>query len=137
MDESADDLVLQILSATDQALSTEEICSRLGPGRTAKDVRVVLRDLAQKGDVSRLGPDTWRGVVVPEAVHAPAAEEPRFTDDELVRARARHGSTTSCPHCRKVGDIDTRFGWRRLHREDSDIVPQSWCFDCRFAPKAK
>lgn len=133
MDEGATDAVLQVLSTTDEALTTDQICARVGSSPTVRAVRVALRDLAEQGEVTRLGLDTWRGVALSEPVQEVKTNEGKFTEYELLRARAQHGPTTSCPHCKKVGDIDTRFGWRRLHPEDAEIVPQSWCFECRFS----
>lgn len=131
MDDGAADAVLQVLSTTDEALSTDEICARVGANRV-RDVRIALRDLAEQGEVSRIGSDRWRGLSVPEPAQKPKPYVGKFTEDELRRARARHGPTARCPHCNKLGDIDSSFGWRRMQREDPDIVPQSWCFDCRF-----
>ena len=36
--------------------------------------------------------------------------------------------TKSCPHCEKVGDISTEFGWRNCA---GTVRPQSWCTTCR------
>ncbi len=99
------------------------------------DKPFALRDLAEQGEVTKLGTDTWRGISLSKPVQRPKTLEGTFTEDELLRARARHGSTTTCPHCNKDGDIDTSFGWRRMRPEDSEPVPQSWCVKCRF-PKS-
>lgn len=131
MDDGPSDAVLQVLSTTDEALSTDEICARVGVSQV-RDVRVALRDLAELGEVSRVGTDYWRGISVAKPVPKPKTHEGKFTEDELRRARARYGLTSICPHCAKTGDTDTLFGWRRMRSDDLDIVPQSWCFDCRF-----
>lgn len=51
MNDGPSDAVLQVLSSTDEALSTDEICARVGVNRV-RDVRVALRDLAEQGEVS-------------------------------------------------------------------------------------
>jgi hypothetical protein len=132
MDDGATDSILQVLSTTDEALTTDQICARVGSRRSLRDIRVALRDLAEQGEVLRLDPDTWRGISLLKPAQKPKTHGGKFTEDELRRARARHGPTTRCPHCNKVGDIDTLFGWRRMRPEDSEIEPQSWCFECRF-----
>lgn len=132
MDDGATDVILQILSTTDEALTTEQIRARVGSNRSVKDFRIALRDLADQGEVARLGTDTWRGISISKPAQNLKANEGSFTEDELRHARARYGPTTRCPHCNKVGDIDSLFGWRRMRPEDSEIEPQSWCFKCRF-----
>lgn len=132
MGDVATDAILQVLSTTDEVLTTEQICARVGSIQSVRDIRVALRDLAEQGEVNRLSPNTWRGSSLAKPAQKPKTHEGNFTEDELRRARTRHGPTTRCPHCEKIGDIDTHFGWRRLRPEDSEIVPQSWCFDCRF-----
>lgn len=126
-----DDAILQVLSTTDETLTTDQICVRIGSSQPLKDVRVALRDLAGQGEVIRLGPDTWRGRSLLKPTQKPQLHRGKFTEDELRRARARHGPTTRCPRCNKDGDIDTLFRWRRMRPEDSEIEPQSWCLECR------
>lgn len=126
-----DDAILQVLSTTEEALTTDQICARVGSSRPLRDVRVALRDLAEQGEVIRLNPDTWRGRSLSEPTQKPKTHGGKFTEDELRRARTRHGSTRKCPRCNEVGDIDTLFGWRRMRPEDSELEPQSWCLECR------
>ncbi len=138
MDDGATDAVLEVLSRTEEPLTTDEVFARVGPGRALREVRVALRDLVEQGDVTKLGQDKWQGVGIAARPRETVTHEGcsgRFTEDELRRARHRYGATKDCPRCSKTGDIDAQFGWRRMRREDHDIVPQSWCFDCRFVGK--
>jgi hypothetical protein len=74
MDDGATDAVLQVLSTTDEALTTDQICARVGSNRTQKDVRVALRDLADQGEVIRLDPNTWRGRSLAKPAHKPKTD---------------------------------------------------------------
>jgi hypothetical protein len=128
---SPQDLVLGVLSATDSALTAEDISDEVGLAVSLKDVRVALLALSQQGEVARVGPEEWRAVGVPAPTLAPAARSRGFTEAELRAARERHGEEKDCPNCGKHGNIDRLFGWRRMRKEDRAIVPQSWCFECR------
>lgn len=131
--EDARDLVLEAVNATEEGspLATAEICARTGLGPS--QARAALRDLAAQGEVRRLETDVWAPArVVPTPATRPAQVSARdFTDDELRRARERHGTTSTCPHCGIHGNIDQAFGWRRMRPDDTDLVPQSWCMTCR------
>jgi hypothetical protein len=57
--------------------------------------------------------------------------EERFTEDEKAEARKVWGDTMLCVRCRKTGNVDDAFGWRRMRPGDTTIRPQAWCLECR------
>ena len=121
--------VLDVLLATERALTADEIRDRTNPTLDLRSVRIALRDLREAGEVLKDTSDRFSAII------PTAAEDHQstggFTEAELQRARKRHGATTKCPRCGKDGDIDSFFGWRRMRREDEDIRPQSQCYECR------
>lgn len=132
MDEATLDAVLDVLGTTDESLTAEEISARIPDGAPVKDVRLALQRLHRSGDVSKVSDDCWRAVAVePPPPRPPPGIAGNFTQDELRRARERHGTTKDCTKCGKRGDIDQRFGWRRMRPHDVDIEPQAQCTDCR------
>ena len=133
--EDIKDAVLSIVSAADEPLTAEEICDRIRPPPELRDVRIALRDLSSDNEVLKDSSQRWKVTAkAPLVTDAPAHD---FTDDELRRARQRHGTISSCPNCRKRGDIDRLFSWRRMHPDDRDLVPQSWCIACRALSSRK
>jgi len=127
--EEDQDAVLCVLCAADQPLSVEEIGARAQPSLEPRQVRIALRELAERGDALKGEDGRWKAPRPPPEAKTRGAQE--FTDDELRRAREQHGTVTSCPKCGKQGDIDALFGWRRMKPGRDQIHPQSWCLECR------
>ena len=128
------DLVLSVLSAADSPLSDEDIRLSMQPHPNVREVRIALRHLAEQREVLKNSSGRWLAITKPPEVRAHPRHD--FSEAELQRARQVHGTTTSCPNCGKRGDIDRLFGWRRLHPENPDIQPQSWCVQCRQVGKS-
>jgi hypothetical protein len=55
----------------------------------------------------------------------------RSDEAEKSEARQKFGFTKQCPNCNATKNIDNEFGWRRMHPSDDEVVPQSYCIDCR------
>jgi hypothetical protein len=104
------------------------------PAPEVRDVRIALRDLAEEAEVLKDASGRWTAVAKAAEVRGPPVHD--FAEAELRRARQRFGTTTTCPSCGKRGDIDRLFGWRRMHPEDADLQPQSWCIQCRHVDKS-
>lgn len=124
------DAVLGALGATEDSLTTDEIHRSVDPDANPAVIRVALRELTKEGEVESQSGGRWK-VRAPPLAPPTVRSSGGFTDAELHRARERFGTTAVCPHCGLVGNTDQDFGWRRMRKEDSDVVPQSWCFGCR------
>ena len=127
--EELQDSVLSILSAASAPLPVEDICGRMRPTPAVRDVRIAPRELCDQGEALKDASQRWSAVAKTAELHDHAGHD--FTASELQRARQRFGTTTTCPNCGKHGDIDRLFSWRRMHPEDRDLHPQSYCIKCR------